>query len=133
MTINTKFDIGDKIWYLDKAGEKIVVCKCPVCNGTGSNLLVKNIKCNLRFDDDLCKYKCVDGFIYRLSTKFVPYNATVYRITASKFEEDGNVTIEYGISDDWIYFENLKESDLFATKEEAQAECDKRNESNKRS
>lgn len=147
-TINTKFDIGDEVWVATRKFDEVAAFKCPVCNGTGANLYVKDTKCSARFDSENGKYKCKNGTMYRSCAKWYPKQYVIDYLEAiydnkeildySKAIEEcknnggvlmprGEVRIQYCMEDQFYVFDSKEESEIFVTEQECQAECDRRN------
>lgn len=124
MKIETKYDVGQKVWYVGK--EWIAendAFECPVCRGTGHPFFAKGRKCDLSLLG--ATYRCRDGMIKHYVYKCIP-----------KFVEIADIFIcvdtlhtecEYRITSTAHVFDAITDKDLFLTKEECQAECDRRN------
>lgn len=127
MTFTTRMGLGDKVWVVgtEVRGEKL--CQCPVCNGTGRNLLVPSTSCNCMFYSSDKRYMCVSGTI--MAQHIHSHPAT---------EEITGIRIICNCSDSFgpIFQEEYETTcssrlrlgmEAFATEEECQAECDRRN------
>lgn len=120
MTIETKFNIGDKVWFIE--GER-VPCKtpyiCPVCNGSGKMKIFGDKKCDATIFDGA--YRCENGYLSACKYEFTIKRGVVSDIFIEVLD-NSKYTIEYTIGNSiW------DQRELHATKEEAQAECDRRN------
>ena len=120
MTIETKFNIGDKAWSI--VGERIprkTSYMCPVCNGTGKMKIFGNKKCDASIFNGA--YRCKDGYLVAREYEYIAQKGVVSEIfidVSKNSEQD----VEYEIGNSiW------DQKELYATEEEAQAECDRRN------
>lgn len=116
MEIRTKYNVGDIIWEIKKEDK---YKKCPYCNGEGEIHTLKN--------DWICKSCKGTGNSLIKEDKWV-LNKECRKIGKIAIEED------YLDGTNIRYFDNSylrrcigKEKDCFATKEEAQKECNRRN------
>ena len=124
MKFETEFNVGQKVWYV---GKKWVVkndaFECPVCRGTGYPLFAKNRKCDFSLHNGT--YRCKDGmikhYVYKCTPKLVEIADIFIRVDALRTE------CEYRITSTAHVFDEITDKDLFLTKEECQAECDRRN------
>lgn len=102
---------------------------CPVCNGTG-RMKVFGKKCDASILGG--QYRCYNGYFSSNEPVYQVYSDIVtdihYYISDEKESEDITYTLKKGI-DNWTTM--FDEEYLFATQEEAQTECNKRNEFNK--
>ena len=108
MEIRTKFNVGDKVWTIRQSE---VAEKCPICNGK-EKIKIKNKK-----------YRCPecdgDGYIRKLYPEWVVFD---------RKREIKEIIID--IDRELIYsveYNKYDAKDCFATKEQAQKECDRRN------
>ena len=126
MQIQTKFKSGDTVCLIENfAHYSSTNMPCPACNGKGHLVYLGDhqLSCKAAFRDNFVRYECVDGVLRKCVQKWRvnPYGYRVERVEIE--EEDGDVDISYLLDDDYSYSENV----IFATTEEAQAECDLRN------
>lgn len=124
MIIKTKFDIGDQVWTLLDQFVPEPLFECPVCHGSGVNPHTSGI-CDVEFDNH--RYKCRNGFIHHIHRMFFPVPFVISRINI--YADDCN-RVFYHTNNVEAFFEELTEDTIFATFEEAQAECDRRNNGN---
>lgn len=117
MEIKTKFNVGDKVFVIDKNRITMV---CPECQGIGE----------LKFNEITyyCKECNGKGKVQSDDLKWV-IREKVKEITKIDTHSDrGGTDIYY--KDNGFYSDFIgEEKNCFATKEQAQAECDKRNKS----
>ena len=116
MEIRTKFNVNDEIWTINKIhGYE----RCPKCRGN-SKVLVGNI-------DYYCKECYGEGKKLSQEVKWrVSENS--YTITQIKtFTDEGGTDVTYFGGKIWDRSYLGEEKNCFATEEEAQKECDKRN------
>ncbi len=105
MDLHTKYDIGQKVWYIDK---KLETVPCNICdNGyveiKGHTFLCPNCGGYKTTTDDSGPHK--------------PCNANIEVITISDTGFEYDCDRMFGFAED----------DLYPTKKDAQAECDRRN------
>lgn len=116
MTIETKFKPRDHVWTVETSYDKYISTntKCSFCNGTGR---YKDSRC---FARDGYRYKCIDGIIHKFE---------LFHFCQERIVEDVLVTVNKWSTKTEYNFDNesYDESDIYATKEEAQVECDRRN------
>lgn len=107
MEIKTKFNVGDKVWTINQ-GE--VQEKCPICNGK-ERVKIKN-------KSYMCPECNGDGYVKKLHPewKVFYYKREIWRLIINRSKEE-----IYSVEGN-----EYKVKDCFATKEEAQKECDKR-------
>lgn len=139
MTIETKFSVGDKVlWYRNNYSPVYEpLCKCPVCNGTGQNLLLPNEECNAAFKcKDGTQYYCRHGVISRGYYKAVPECGAVESVECLYYidKNSGEVMrkIVYSVARHNRCFASTykNEDEVYATKDECQIECDRYNKFN---
>jgi RecJ-like exonuclease len=115
MEIKTKFNVNDKLYVIgvNKKEER-----CKICNGTGTVLIKKKI-----FTCPECNGK---------GREFTKQHWEIYM--SETYPEKINIEIEEGQKPKISYVfmwsdipEYIDEKDCFATKEQAQKECDRRN------
>lgn len=116
MTIETKFKPNDVVWYIDKSRYKAqsTDIPCSFCNGTG---ISEGKACTARTGF----FECRNGIIFKMTETYFYYKNIVEVVEMSADRWD--IDISYRCDDDKYY----DESELYATEEEAQAECDRRN------
>ena len=114
MNIKTKFNIGDKVYPIEYSDIYPEV-KCTFCDGNG-NIEVKG------HDNNIKEISCPTchglGDLVRVGVKqwhvLAPFN-----IETITFAIDDNIA--------YIEYDSIDEEDLFTTKKQAQAECNRRN------
>lgn len=114
MNIETKFSAGDKVWYVE---EKEVEQPCKYCDGTGK-VQIKDKK--FRCPNCGGSGKAEDKII-----SFVAGQITIEEIKVWCLTEV--VGVKYYDTNGYRFFEE----DCFATREEAEADCVKRNNGEK--
>lgn len=128
MILHTKFDIGQTVCLIRQETTP-VTRPCAVCDGRGYLDLVKggNVPCTNRYVD---KDRCRSGNVTLRITQ--PWKVmgllTVGKVTATTDDSFPGENISYmceetGVGSGSVYYE----PNLFASREEAQAECDTRN------
>lgn len=138
IAIETKFSVGDKVWYRDNYSSVYEpLCKCPICNGTGQNLLLPNEECTASFKcKDGTLYYCRLGVMSRHHYKAAPECGSVESVDFSYYvdKESGEVmrkTKYFVIRHHHRLCSIAKDEDeMYATKEECQIECDRYNKLN---
>ena len=120
MTIETKFDIGDKAWSIE--GERVsrkTPYICPVCNGSGKMKIFGDKKCDATIFDGA--YRCENGYLSARKYEFTIQRGVISDIFI-EISKNSEHTVECTIGGSiW------DQRELYATEEEAQAECDRRN------
>lgn len=120
MIIETKFNIGDKVWSIE---EERVSRKtpyiCPVCNGSGKMKIFGDKKCDATIFDGA--YRCENGYLSARKYEFTIQCGVISDIFID-VSKNSEHTVEYTIG-----FSIWHQGELYATEEEAQAECDRRN------
>lgn len=97
--------------------------KCPMCNGTGANLYLRNTKCDCTIHDrDGELYFCHDGSMSIMAKKWIPVEETIDNVYVDVI--NGESITKYHTKRHGWYMEN----EIYSTYEEAQATCDKYNE-----
>jgi len=123
MNIKTKFDLGDTLYCITTKREEYYE-DCPFCGGTGKIV-----------GKDGAKRYCPECY-NRHSGKIRKYNQLAWAISGSIVVRQISVRIDAEKYREEQYMSWLRSSGggmlwpvekLFMTKEEAQAECDKRN------
>ena len=114
-TVNNKFEIGQEVYIVQKARENSI---CPACNGDGHKMINGH------------KFSCVNCYgTGRLQGKKKIYKVKgkdkIHRISIQVYIENEEVktVIKYKFQNTTEFTDNR----LFATEEEAIAECDKLN------
>ncbi len=128
--INPEFQIGEAVYYVGFDDWKKMVC--PVCNGekyitvTDTNLGILRARCP----------KCGGGVHGRSEVEHVMFKVERGYINSIKIiikSKDGDIKYSYHVSDDMCYntcdndYNDKYRTELYRTKEEAQAAVDKRN------
>ena len=126
MTIETKFTPGDWFYAIRRIRSRVTTkIVCPACHDgivTLSN--GENIKCGATFNHN--EYACFNGKLEKYVYKWEPYRDRIHcdhieiYMDSPKIQD---ILIDY--KED--YGETHSEVDCFRTLEEAQAECDRRN------
>lgn len=120
MEIKTKFNVGDKVWVINEINGYE---KCPKCRGNGK-VLVGNI-------DYYCKECYGEGKVLAQTVKWRA-NENSNTITQIRiFTDEGGTDVAYYDGNIIVSDYLGAEKNCFATKEQAQAECDKRNKGDK--
>ena len=147
MNINTKFDIGQKVYIIDKGmiinkncpvckgtgkvkaklleSEEIVECKCLKCNGTGNVHSKKGNKWSSKKHYTVAETMYVGTTMIQQEGDIISSN---YYIMGIEIDETKNIRYKLkGVSLDGKkekeYHRSLKEDEIFATKEEAEQYC----------
>jgi hypothetical protein len=124
MNITTKFSLGDTVVPIGRRIETISD-PCPTCEGTGMLALVKggSVPCTVK--------ECWYGRINRQQTHPWAVRAdltSTVGIVRGEHEAASPPEVRYMIFSTGVGSGTVwKEEDLFATDDEAQAECDRRN------
>lgn len=120
MTIETKFKPGDNIWIIHETYSEYASTgiKCSFCNGTG---YVGKFRCLAARRVGGHTSKCVDGVIRKFRFQYSVKECAIEEIDI--IVDVNGTNIEYTSESGNIY----DESELYATEEEAKAECDRRN------
>ena len=147
MNINTKFDIGQKVYIINKEtivnkncpvckgngkvkakllnNEEIIECKCLKCNGTGNVHSKKGYKWSSKKHYTVAETMYVGTTMIQQEGDIVDAN---YYIIGIEIDNDKNIKYKLkGASLDGKkekeYYMSLKENEIFATKEEAERYC----------
>ena len=121
MEIETKFNIGDRVWVIDQC-RRMIETKCPICNGDSYvNINGTNFKCP--------SGDCYKGYVHHWEDKkWRIYLDSIVGNIKVEVLSNSIAKVEYMIEATGIGTGNVwKENLLFATKEEAQARCDELN------
>ena len=132
MILHTLFDLGQTVWLIRQETTP-VTRPCEVCDGRGYLDLVKggNVHCTNQWAS---KDRCNGGVVTLAITQ--PWKVVIRSLTVGQVEacapqrtHDGwDESVRYmceetGVGSGSVYYE----PHLFASREEAQAECDARN------
>lgn len=136
MIIETKYNIGDKVWYTHSckhAEEEI--CQCPVCKGTGHNPILDE-PCTARFTSNIKPYdlyQCRSGTIVYNYFKNEPAQGVIMRYRISdlydEYTDVHSPCIRYVVTQNndnanaLSFNLEILESELFDSFEECQAAC----------
>ena len=147
MNINTKFDIGQQVYIINKEtivnkncptckgtgkvkaklleSEEIIECKCSKCNGTGNVHSKKGNKWSSKKHYTVAETMYVGTTMIQQEDDIINAN---YYIMGIEIDETKNIRYKLkGISLDGKkekeYHRSLKEDEIFATKEEAEQYC----------
>ena len=147
MNINTKFDIGQKVYIIDKGmiinkncpvckgtgkvkaklleSEEIIECKCSKCNGTGNVHSKKGNKWSSKKHYTVAETMYVGTTMIQQEGDIIGSN---YYIMGIEIDETKNIRYKLkGVSLDGKkekeYHMSLKEDEIFTTKEEAERYC----------
>ena len=109
MKIETPFKIGQKVWIID---QKEAQQKCPICDGTKQIIIKKKFfyTCPECLGDGYVSKKCLEWYVKQ-------FNAKIREIIINEFGERIYL----------VGYEKKHEKYIFATRKQAQQECDKRN------
>lgn len=123
MKIETKYDVGQKVWIAHKTTVYKPIFTCPVCKGTGNSIMKQCMPCDARLG---FIYSCHNGQMCESLYQFNPQEATIrnVRIDIDPYVLDDTL-IEYGLQEQACTYE---ENDIFLTYEDAQRWCDLTNE-----
>lgn len=118
MEIKTKFNVGDIIWTIRQVNKEI---KCPKCRGN-AKVLVGNI-------EYYCEECYGTGKVLSNELEWIVQKENPCKITRIRILVEKNRTeITYLGGEDIFKADCLaEEQNCFINKEQAQAECDKRN------
>jgi len=137
MNIKTKFDCGDTVWLISRNMSKRFE-KCKVCDGTGYIVVVKT---NIELSCPTCRgqggQNVCGGMEWQVTTpKTIGQVSVMYRAAVGNSNRrDDNISLqeeqreemymchETGIGTGCQY----AVTEVFATSDEAQTECDRRN------
>ena len=125
MTINTKFGIGDTVWFIQNVRQLIPTSyMCPVCNGTG-NMKVFGVKCDASIMRN--QYICNNGYFH--SVEWMPKVCSSKIVKVSYYiDTDNTPYITYYVDQvigEWT--SAFDESSLFSSELEALNEYKKKN------
>jgi len=128
MNIITRFDLGQHVFPIFQRAEEVTE-PCPECDGTGRLALVKGgtTRCT--------SFECRNGRVFRevrmpwaIASRDASDIGNIQVSLYSAFNSLRDDERRYMLDSTGVGSGRLwDESDLFATAEEAQAECDKRN------
>lgn len=130
MKINTKFNIGDKVYVIRHVENKRLV-NCTLCKGSG----VVNIY-NAKREIECPDCEGVGGEYKFVDHKWIMENYFAEEILniIARVSINNTTQIDYFlrlIIAGGLINKDRSENDLFPTEKEAQTECDKRNKNNK--
>ena len=129
MDIKTKFNFGQRIQHINRGNQQVNIV-CPLCHGKKEVQVVSS-------DEYVTCPKCYgDGYKteYKPTMWYVPedsYSNFVIQHIGINLHNPNNK--KWNEKRNWIYYMNdssgtmYDEKDCFASIEEAQAECDRRN------
>jgi len=128
MDINTKFNLGDHVYYAESNYEGILTKYCDLCGGSGKLSLVVGgeVQCT-----ECRGSKGVFKGVYLRKPHLNP--SKIGRIQATKYDDNPRISYKDEISY-MLYATGVgsgtlhKEDELFATKDECQKYCDSFNE-----
>jgi len=127
MQLDTKFNLGDIVVPIRQRYET-VGDPCPECEGTGRAALLKGgtVRCPNR--------ECRSGLIHHTAIRpwkpSTDFTSAIGKVDAERYADarQGTSRTTYMIEATGVGSGTLwSEADLFATVEDAQAECDRRN------
>ena len=96
MTINTKFDIGDRVYYLTSRREMEKTSNvCELCHGSGFLGKPFSKKCDANILDG--SFRCIDGYWHKSSYKFKVVKGIVDGIMIDK-DTTRRIDIEYSVN-----------------------------------
>lgn len=131
MEIKTKLNIGDKMYFIHKI-EGVEINSCISCNGTGKITLAsgKTFNCPECYGEGHFKkittkqWRPLDDRNNVISMYGQPVGKIEISITKDGRKKNPDIDIKYTPKGFGNFFQ---EEDVFASHEEAQAECDRRN------
>ena len=118
MTIKTKYNIGDSIWTTRKGKVYFEVGKCPVCQGKG--ILGDGMRCDTSIRGG--KFVCKNGTLRSYRIEYTPIEEIIDYIEVCCYVDAATEETYSTSSGEYVDID-----EIFLTKEEAQAECDRRN------
>ena len=128
MEITTKFNLGQKVYPI-RSFRKELITTCPICDGIGEvTISGKEYTCpeccgsGTRTLVEPQKWQVVDEYISKIGKIAV-------ELYAERYQKRNEGHTRYMLGATGVGSGTLwNEDDLFATIEEAQAECERRNE-----
>lgn len=130
MNITTKFDLGQRVYIIHKAGQ-LVKQKCPACSGNGGIVLEYN---GFSFICSNCQGSGITETWYSTNWQIAYEKVKIGRVGVELYREtfinrgSEKNRITYMVDETGVGSGSLwNEDDIFATKEEALEECEKRN------
>lgn len=127
MNIITKYNFGDKVYPIDTRREKIKIStNCPVCNDSGKVIINdESYTCpKCRGNTYHIKEGDIEYYVYYKSGRIGKVDIDLY--DSKKYKEKPEIKYmldSTGVGSGRCWHEN----DLFLSNEEAQTECDRRN------
>lgn len=129
MEIKTKFDLGQRVYIIQKSGQ-LIKRDCPACNGNGNIVNEKNFV----FHCENCQGSGITETWYSTNWQIAYEKAKIGRVGVELYREtfinrgSEKNRITYMVDETGVGSGSLwNEDDIFATKEEALEECEKRN------
>ena len=119
MKIETKFDVGDKVYVVEKEEQQHKYIPCSVCDGRKTIKIENKPEMICLYCDGFGKYLTSHEGLFKIVEEETIVSA-VYIYIYPKQE----VVFEYRIDS---YGYHVKEKVMFKTKELAQEECDRLN------
>jgi hypothetical protein len=125
MIVTTEFNVGEKVWVVDRNGYKV---ECPTCGGHEK---VRRIDVpSGKFSDEVTCGHCEGtGKTYAGKLRWEPEEAVITDVgfyTGNARGNTGEPYITYYISQH-MSSGSKSDKDVFLTREQAQLVCDKRN------
>lgn len=118
MTINTKFDVGDTVWFIQKVRQLVPTSyMCPVCNGT-SKMKVFGVKCDANIMHN--QYICNNGYFHGIEWTPKVCSSKISKISYY-IDTDNTPYITYHVDNvAGAWTSAFNESSLFPSELEAQ-------------
>lgn len=130
MNITTKFDLGQRVYLIHKAGQ-LVKQKCPACSGNGGIVIEYN---GFSFICSNCQGSGITETWHSTDWQIAYEKAKIGRIAVELYRETfinsgiGKNRISYMIDETGVGSGTIwHEDEVFGTYEEAVNECEKRN------
>lgn len=130
MNITTKFDLGQRVYLIHKPGQ-LVKQKCPACSGNGGIVLEYN---GFSFMCSNCQGSGITETWYSTNWQIAYEKVKIGKVQVELYRQtyinkgSGKNRIMYMVDETGIGSGNIwNEDEIFATKEEALEECEKRN------
>lgn len=118
METRTKFNVGDKVWIIQR--NNYIYENCDICENTGA---VK-----IKGKEFLCpECRGERKKIYKVNWDVTEEAREIKEIIIKKLENRPLKISYFCLDKSNHYIIEIHDEDCFATKEEAQKECDKRN------
>lgn len=105
MDIKTKYNIGDRVYFVGKEYNRKITKRCDLCRGAGYliNIEKESMECP----------NCKNGHVEEFTYNYIPIEGTIYHINILK-REGHPLKIYYSTTRK----EKLLESELFSTLED---------------